>query len=304
MSRKQLSDLDFAGVARIRNLPAPVNPDEPVRQQDLNSAVEGLAWKDSCRVASQANLNLSSPGASIDGITVVAGERVLVKAQTVDSENGIYIWNGAGVAMTRSLDANTSEELEQAITTVEEGTSIGMSWRQSVVNFVLGTGSVTCLMKEGRVQQYAPPLEIYNEPANIFVADFVGNPTMNFIAGTVRSVDLDSIKIEAAAMSLSFTPGSGSVTLGEDQTVVLGVRPEYLRIGTGGAIGAMVYSTLPSGMETIVKIKVGEQFLTSVVFGAIDFLVNEAVSFDFIGNRCVLFDAESGRRLASGNLET
>ena len=57
-------------------------------------------------------------------------------------------------------------------------------------------------------------------------------------------------------------------------------------------------------METIVKIKVGEQFLTSVVFGAIDFLVNEAVSFDFIGNRCVLFDAESGRRLASGNLET
>jgi hypothetical protein len=61
MSRKQLSDLDFGGVARIRNLPAPVNPDEPVRQQDLNSAVEGLAWKDSCRVASQANVNLSSP---------------------------------------------------------------------------------------------------------------------------------------------------------------------------------------------------------------------------------------------------
>lgn len=73
MSRKQLSDLDFGGVARIRNLPAPVNPDEPVRQQDLNSAVEGLAWKDSCRVASQANVNLSSPGASIDGITLTVG---------------------------------------------------------------------------------------------------------------------------------------------------------------------------------------------------------------------------------------
>ena len=83
MSRKQLSDLDFGGVARIRNLPAPVNPDEPVRQQDLNSAVEGLAWKDSCRVASQANVNLSSPGASIDGITLSVGDRVLIKAQTV-----------------------------------------------------------------------------------------------------------------------------------------------------------------------------------------------------------------------------
>ena len=143
MSRKQLSDLDFAGVSRIRNLPSPVNPDEPVRQQDLNSAVEGLAWKDSCRVASQANLNLSSPGASIDGITLSAGERVLVKAQTLGAENGIYIWNGAAVAMTRSLDANASDELEQAVTTIEEGTSVGTSWRQSVVNFVLGTGSVT-----------------------------------------------------------------------------------------------------------------------------------------------------------------
>ena len=143
MSRKQLSDLDFGGVARIRNLPAPVNPDEPVRQQDLNSAVEGLAWKDSCRVASQANVNLSSPGASIDGITLTVGDRILVKAQTVGSENGLYIWNGAAVAMTRSLDASTSNELEQAVTTVEEGTSAGTSWRQSVVNFVLDTGSVT-----------------------------------------------------------------------------------------------------------------------------------------------------------------
>ena len=143
MSRKQLSDLDFGGVARIRNLPSPVNADEPARLADLNSAVEGLAWKDSCRVAAQTNLNLSSPGASIDGITMSVGDRVLVKAQTLGPENGIYIWNGAAVSMTRSLDANTAAELEQAIVTVEEGTSAGTSWRQSVVNFVLETGTVT-----------------------------------------------------------------------------------------------------------------------------------------------------------------
>ncbi len=122
MSRKQLSDLDFGGVARVRNLPSPVNADEPARLADLNSAVEGLAWKDSSRVASQTNLNLSSPGASIDGVTMTVGDRVLVKAQTLGAENGIYIWNGAAIAMTRALDANTAAELEQAITTVEEGT--------------------------------------------------------------------------------------------------------------------------------------------------------------------------------------
>jgi hypothetical protein len=145
MSRKQLSDLDFGGVARVRNLPSPVNPDEPARLADLNSAVEGLAWKDSCRVASQTNLNLSSPGASIDGVTVAVGDRVLVKAQTLGAENGIYIWNGAAIAMTRALDANTASELEQAVATVEEGTSAGTSWRQSVVNFVLDTTTVTWL---------------------------------------------------------------------------------------------------------------------------------------------------------------
>lgn len=143
MSRKQHSDLDFVNASRIRNLPAPVNPDEPVRLDDLNSAVEGLSWKDSCRVATQTNLNLATPGATLDGIAMAAGDRVLVKAQTAGAENGIYIWNGAATPMTRSLDANTSNELEQAVTTVEEGTSAGVTWRQSVVNFVLDTGTVT-----------------------------------------------------------------------------------------------------------------------------------------------------------------
>lgn len=145
MSRKQLADLDFGSVARIRNLPAPVNPDEPVRQQDLNSAVEGLAWKDSCRVATQANLNLASPGASVDGVGLSVGDRVLVKAQSVGAENGIYVWNGAAIAMTRSLDASTADELEQAVTTVEEGTSAGTSWRQSVTNFIINVAVITWL---------------------------------------------------------------------------------------------------------------------------------------------------------------
>lgn len=144
MSRKQLSDLDFNGVARIRNLPAPFNDDEPVRLQDLNSAVEGLSWKDSCRVATQANINLAAPGATIDGVTMNPGDRVLVKEQTNAAENGIYVWNGyTTVPMERAPDASTAYELEQAVVTVEEGTSAGTSWRQQSVNFILGTDPVT-----------------------------------------------------------------------------------------------------------------------------------------------------------------
>jgi len=137
-----LANLDFKGVSRILNLPSPTDPNEPARLADLNSAIEGLAWKDSCRVATQGNINLSSPGATIDGVTLSVGDRVLVKAQTTQSQNGIYVFNGASTPMTRAADANTADELEQAVVTVEEGTDAGVTYRQTQVNFTLGTDPV------------------------------------------------------------------------------------------------------------------------------------------------------------------
>lgn len=136
------NSLDFNGSARALNLPAPLTPTEPVRLQDLNSAVEGLGWKDSARVGTQGNLSLSAPGATVDGVAMAGGDRVLVRNQTAPAENGIYVWNGASVALTRALDASTSDELEQAVLTIEEGTDAGLTFRQTQVNFVLGTGSV------------------------------------------------------------------------------------------------------------------------------------------------------------------
>ncbi len=143
MAKPVLSSLDFGGVARLLNLPDGAGPQEPATVAQLNAAVEGLAWKDSCRVATQANVNLAAPGASVDGVTMVAGDRVLVRAQTAGAENGIYIWNGAAVASVRALDCNVAVELEQAVTTVEEGTSAGASFRQTVVNLTLGTTTIT-----------------------------------------------------------------------------------------------------------------------------------------------------------------
>jgi hypothetical protein len=143
MAQQFLSTLDANNVGRIINLPAPASANEPARLADLNSAVEGLSWKDGCRVATQANLNVAAPGATIDGVTMATSDRVLVRAQTAGAENGIYLWNGAATPMTRALDANTSDELEQAVVTIEEGTSAGATFRQSTVNFTLGTGTVT-----------------------------------------------------------------------------------------------------------------------------------------------------------------
>lgn len=143
MARKFFTDLDLQSTSKVINLPSPVNAGDAVSKSYVDSVIEGLAWKDSCRVATQANLNLSSPGATIDGITMASQDRVLVRSQTTTADNGIYVWNGSAVAMTRALDASTFAELEQAVTTVEEGTSAGTTYRQDQVNGTLGSSTIS-----------------------------------------------------------------------------------------------------------------------------------------------------------------
>jgi hypothetical protein len=143
MSKPVLTDLDFNSAAKVLNLPNPTNAQDAATKAYVDSAVEGLAWKDSCRVSTQGNINLAAPGSTIDGITMATNDRVLVRSQSTAADNGIYIWNGAATPATRSLDANTAAELEQAVTTVEEGTNAGSTYRQTSVNFTLGSGAVT-----------------------------------------------------------------------------------------------------------------------------------------------------------------
>lgn len=143
MARKIFADFDFQSVSKVINLPSPSASGDAAPKSYVDSLVEGLAWKDSCRVATQANINLSSPGATIDGITMASQDRVLVRSQSTASENGIYVWNGSAVAMTRALDASTFAQLEQAVTTVEEGTSASTSYRQDQVNGTLGSSTIS-----------------------------------------------------------------------------------------------------------------------------------------------------------------
>ena len=161
--------------------------------------------------------------------------------------------------------------------------------------------SRTCLMKDGSLQQYAPPMKVYAEPANVFTADFVGSPTINLLDGTVSHIADGSVGIDAGGLQLSFRPDGGSMPE-RGQAVVLGIRPEYVRLGNPEGRKASVYSTLPSGMETIVKVTLGDTQLTSVVFGSVDYDIDSEVTVDFTGNRCLLFARDSGRRLGSGEL--
>ncbi len=157
-----------------------------------------------------------------------------------------------------------------------------------------------CIMNTGVLQQYAPPLEMYFKPANLFVADFMGNPTMNFIPGTAK-VSGSTALLDFGGMRATFESDAPIKLAGED--IVVGVRPEHVVIGDEEATEAIVYSTLPAGMETTVKLTVKDTQLTSVVFGGVDYPADSAVKFGFKGNGAILFDKQSGEKAAMGALK-
>lgn len=135
--------LDFGNARRLTNLAPAAATGEPVTYEQMNAALEGLAWKDDAVAASTVNVTVAAPGAAIDGVTLTSGDRVLLKNQTSVPENGIYIFNGAASALTRSDDASTFAELEGAVLTVSEGTAnAGTTWRQTQVNGVIGTNDL------------------------------------------------------------------------------------------------------------------------------------------------------------------
>lgn len=143
MAKPVRVDLDFGSVARIKNLPSPIESGDAVPKSYVDALLEGLDWKESCRVATTSNIDLANPPSIIDGVSLSLGDRVLVKDQSDSAQNGIYVYNGSGNPLTRALDANTASELNGAVVMVREGTSNADTvWRQTSEITTLGEDSV------------------------------------------------------------------------------------------------------------------------------------------------------------------
>ena len=142
MSQQVLTTLDFVNVGKIINLPDAVNDQEPVTLAQLRAQTEGQAWKDDVVVDSAANINIASPGATINGYAVTLNDRVLLRGQTAAAENGIYIFNGTAVPLTRSPDMNSGPEFNGAVVTVTSGPNAGTSWRQTATGVVVGAATI------------------------------------------------------------------------------------------------------------------------------------------------------------------
>ncbi len=160
--------------------------------------------------------------------------------------------------------------------------------------------SKVCLMKLGVLQQYSPPLELYSSPHNLFCADFMGNPSMNFVPckGVRRE---GAIELEAEHFSLLFHPITPA-DIRDGQELVLGIRPEAVKIVQEGGIESKVISSLPTGLDTILSLDAGGTILSAIDFGIVDYKMDSIIRFSFEGNNFALFDKESTNRITLGSL--
>ena len=190
------------------------------------------------------------------------------------------------------------------------------------------------------------------------MADFVGNPSINFIEGRgkqrpdggveltllgdKRAVfkpaqpldlpawfqDRDAREAQAAGAHKKKAAEKGYVEKGNkdeafryhidrveeelspreepaltNEDLVLGVRPEFIDIVEAGALEGEIYGAMPTGMESTIKVRVGDFLLTGVVFGSTLFTIGTQVRVDISGENIMLFDRKSGKCVAFGSLE-
>ncbi|RRD94479.1 ABC transporter ATP-binding protein [Clostridiales bacterium COT073_COT-073] len=158
-----------------------------------------------------------------------------------------------------------------------------------------------CLMENGKLQQFAPPLKIYTEPENVFVADFMGNPTINLVEAKAvqkekRLAEVDFCGIKAKYISKE------DLDL-KDGKIILGIRPEHIAVNENQNGNATIYTTLPTGMETTLKLLIGDKMFSAIVFGSVDYETDQKVDINFLEEKILMFDPESKKRIAIGKLE-
>ena len=161
--------------------------------------------------------------------------------------------------------------------------------------------SKVCLMKLGVLQQYCPPLKLYGEPHNLFCADFMGNPSMNFLDCTGTVVE-GGIELKTEHFDVVFHPNTPVEFAGGKQ-YVLGIRPEFVKVVDQGGIEGRVISSLPTGMDTVLSLDTKGVTLSAVAFGSVDYAMDSIIRFTFEGDHFVLFDKESTEQIALGKLE-
>jgi multiple sugar transport system ATP-binding protein len=148
------------------------------------------------------------------------------------------------------------------------------------------------VMKDGRVEQIGAPLDLYDRPDNVFVAGFIGSPSMNFIKGRIDTRDGKQIFQSDAGSILPVVGSKAQI----GQPVIYGIRPEHIDIGASG-LPARISVLEPTGSETQVFAKMGEDTIDAIVKDRISARPGDEIMFSIDPRRAHIFDQKTSARL-------
>jgi multiple sugar transport system ATP-binding protein len=148
------------------------------------------------------------------------------------------------------------------------------------------------VMRDGRVEQVGAPLDLYDNPANVFVAGFIGSPAMNFIKGRIAKNNGAQQFVSDGGSILPMR----SLNAEDGQPAIYGIRPEHITIGEGG-LRVRVSVLEPTGAETQIFAKADDDLIDAVIKERLSLRPGDEVPFLIDPANAHIFDRRTSQRM-------
>ena len=200
-------------------------------------------------------------------------------------EAGVYLFDEP----LSNLDAKLRTELRRELKMLHQALGSTMIYVTHDQAEAMTLATRIVVMQGGRIQQIGSPCEVYERPANRFVAGFLGSPSMNFVEG---EVDIHGC-FHAGALTVGLAD-SGALP----GAATLGARPEHLQLRDDGPLEALVTLVEPMGNHQVVWLDCGGHALSALVHEPRPMAAGQRVRFAIDAKRVSLFDPACGRSLS------
>lgn len=244
MAVKFLTGVDLNN-QRGRAFADPSSATDAANKQYVDALIAGLKWKAEVRAASTANGTLATAyenGDSLDGITLATGDRILLKDQTAQTENGIYTVNASG-APTRATDADSSAELDSATVFVRAGTvNADRAYTQTTDLPTIGSSNIVWAQFGGGAAYSADGQGI----------ELSGTTFSIELDGTSLSKSASGLRIGSAAAANGLTESSGLLSVGAGTGIT--VNANDVAVDTSVVARKYVRTTIGDNSATTITV--------------------------------------------------
>ncbi|THE63978.1 ABC transporter ATP-binding protein [Salinadaptatus halalkaliphilus] len=192
-----------------------------------------------------------------------------------------------------NLDAKLRTDMRKEILRLQQELEVTAIYVTHDQTEAMAMGDRVAIMNHGRLQQIGPPEAVYLDPANKFVAGFLGSPSMNFLEASVESTDGTTTLEADGEFRHELPAGSVASSATEYDRVVVGIRPEDLEIVETGGVPVEVTVVEAMGDENVVYVDLGSTELTARIDSTVRLSRGDRIRIDFDSDDLYLFDPDT-----------